>query len=244
MWGPIPARSETASVSIPRAPRPIFIYSGQCGGLGEVAWPLNALTAPDGSAGGAEDADRTEYSFTANVPLTIDSLLAGQFAINVHASEEDSAISLACGNVGGVPDTLGTLVLGLRVQGDWNVTGIAVLSPSPSDPTRTLISVFITGSDLGTWVGQVSPTETADAPQPPPPGETPVIEVPTVVVPTEDDDPIDEPTEVEREPTEVEIEPTEEDVEPTETDDEDDHGDDDSSDDDRKDEHEDTSGED
>lgn len=236
---PAGARSESAEASIPQAPRPISIYSGQCSGLADVVWPLNALTSPDGTAAGVEDADRTEYSFTANVPLTIDSLLTGQYAINVLKSEDDPTTSIACGNVGGVPDSLGTLVLGLRVQGDWNVTGIAVLSPSPSDPTRTLISVFITGSDLGTWVGKVPPQETVVAPEPQPGAETPVVEDPTaIIVPTKDDDPGIDPTEVEIEPTEDDVEPTEVDGEPTEVDDDEE---DDKDDEDRKDDGDDDS---
>ncbi len=212
------ARAIQVDSTIPPVPRPIYIYAGACGELGEVAWPLNNLTSPDGSAAGSDDADRTEYSFTSNVPLTIDALLAGSFAINIHESSENPDQMLACGNVGGVPDAVGTLVLGLRIQGDLDVTGIAVLSPSPSDLSRTLVSVFITGSALGDQTGTIKPESTAIPDLPvvdntnPPGGDPTVIVVPTT------DDPVVEPTEIEVEPTEVEIEPTEED---------DDHGGDD-----------------
>jgi hypothetical protein len=205
--------------AIPPVPRPLFIYSGECGDLADVAWPLNELTSPDGTAAGSTDADRTEYSFTANVPLTIDALLAGAYAINVHESADKSDVTLACGNIGGVPDAVGTLVVGLRLMGELDVTGIAVLSPSPSDASRTLISVFITGSALGHETGTLNPESTAtpvntaavqqDTPAPGQP--TPIPVVPTDVIP---------PTEVEEQPTEVEREPTEVEEEPTE----DDHG--------------------
>jgi hypothetical protein len=174
--------------------------------------------------------------------MTIDALLAGPFAINVHESADQPEKMLACGNVGGVPDSVGTLVVGLRTQGDLDVTGIAVLSPSPSDATRTLISVFITGSALGDETGTTLPDETPVGETPGPDiVETPVVGEPTAeVFPTEDEV---EPTEVEIEPTEIEVEPTEVEIEPTEEDDGDDHGGDDDNSGHGGDESEDNSGE-
>ena len=112
---------ESASEISP-VPRPIFIYEGACGELGKVSWPLNNLISPDGVDGGWQDADRTEYSFTANVPLTIQAMMSGAFAINVHESAEHLDHVLSCGNIGGVPDLVGTLVIGLRGQGNADIT--------------------------------------------------------------------------------------------------------------------------
>jgi hypothetical protein len=224
--------------TLPTAPRPLFIYAGVCGSLADVAWPLNDLTSPDGTLAGVADSDRTEYSFTANVPLTIDALLAAPYAINVHESADHPEVTLACGNIGGVPDSIGTLVIGLRLMSELDVTGIAVLSPSPSDATRTLISVFITGSALGHETGTIAkePTSIPKNPTPiarrtPTPGiSSPVPLTPTeVVVPTESIVPTEvvvptdvveptesvEPTVVEPDPTEVEPEPTSTEIEPT-----------------------------
>ena len=115
--------------SIKPLPRPIYVYAGVCHDLGDIQWPLNNLTSPAGERGGPDETDRTEYSFTANVPLTISQMLAGEYAINVHESGEEIDSTLACGNIGGVADGVGTLVIGLREQAGSGVTGIAVLSP-------------------------------------------------------------------------------------------------------------------
>ena len=138
-----------------RVPRPTYVYAGSCGNLNEVLWPLNSLISPNGTDGGSPDSDRTEYSFTANVPLTITAMLSGNYAINVAESAESPERVLTCGNVGGVPDSIGTLVIGLRGQAGSDITGIAVLAPSPSDPAMTFISVFVTGGALGDEVGTI-----------------------------------------------------------------------------------------
>jgi hypothetical protein len=145
----------TPQGEIPPVPRPIYIYAGECGDLREVLWPLNRLISPSGTVGGSDDADRTEYSFTANMPLTIERMLAGDYAINVHESDQNPDHVLTCGNIGGVPDSVGRLVVGLREQGDSGVSGIAVLSPSPSDPAMTFVSVFIAGPGLGDEIGTI-----------------------------------------------------------------------------------------
>ena len=144
-----------ADGAIPPVPRPVRVYAGSCGTLSDVVWPLNDLVSPDGQDGGSKDADRTEYSFTANLPMTIAAMLSGSYAIDVHESQDALDHSLTCGNVGGVPDAVGTLVIGLRNQDGTDITGIAVLSPSPSDPGMTFVSVFISGGGLGDAIGTI-----------------------------------------------------------------------------------------
>jgi hypothetical protein len=167
-------------------PRPIYVYAGVCGELGDIQWPLNNLTSPDGERGGPEDADRTEYSFTANVPLTIDKMLDGEYAINVHESGDEFDSTLVCGNIGGVPDGVGTLVVGLREHADSGVTGIAVLSPSPSNPAMTYASVFISGEALGDEIGTIGVTPPASAEDTPPVSADPPVD--TAPPPGGDDD--------------------------------------------------------
>jgi hypothetical protein len=143
--------------------------------MGDVLWPLNNLISPDGDDGGSDDADRTEYSFTANVPLTVTQMLAGEYAINVHESGENFENSLSCGNIGGVPDGVGTLVIGLREQRRSGVTGIAVLSPSPADASMTFISVFISGQSLGNAIGTIGVTPPPVADDVPPVVDNPPV---------------------------------------------------------------------
>lgn len=165
----------SADGTIPPVPRPLFVYGGACGTLNDVVWPLNDLVSPNGEDGGSQDSDRTEYSFTANLPMTIDAMLAGSYAINVHESQDNLDHSLSCGNVGGVPDAVGTLVIGLRNQDGTDITGIAVLSPSPSDPAMTFVSVFISGAGLGDAIGTIGVN-------PPVVDSPPVDDTPPVVV--------------------------------------------------------------
>jgi len=204
-----PVEAQPAATPVDPWPRPANIIAGDCAVPGAIAWPLNALASPDGIAEGSTDSDRTEYSFTSNVPMTIQALLAGRYAIQVHESSREPEHILACGNIGGVLDSIGQLVVGLRWQSPLDISGIAVLSPSPSDPTRTLVSIFISGEALGHETGTWA-EPTGEAPTTVPDGETPVNP---------------EPTEPRAQPTEVESEPTEVDVEPTRDDDDGDDGD-------------------
>jgi hypothetical protein len=151
--------------------------------------------SPEGEDGGSNDSDRTEYSFTANVPLTIDQMLAGDFAINVHESDESLDNSIACGNIGGVADAVGQLVVGIREEGGSDVTGIVVMSPSPANSTMTYVSAFITGVGLGDaigTIGQEAPSaELTSAPvdgAPPADDPPPSTDPPPVVNPPPGDD--------------------------------------------------------
>ena len=176
---------------VPPLPRPAYLYSGRCGELEAVAWPINSLVAPNGIARGSGAIDRAENSFTANVPISIDLMLSGSYAVNVHESGENVESVLSCGNIGGVTDGVGNLIIGLRQQRGSGVTGIAVLSPSPVDPAMTYISVFITGAALGDEVGTIMPTVVPAADVSLPADEAPPVNPGPVDVgpgPTGDDD--------------------------------------------------------
>jgi hypothetical protein len=122
--------------------RPAHIHSGDCVELGDVVVPLTDLTAPTGvGAGQAEKAIPAESSFT-NVPMTLDAILGADHAINVHLSAEQIDTYIACGEIGGVIDSSGSLVIGLREESDSGFTGIAFLSPG-ADGASTDVSVFI-----------------------------------------------------------------------------------------------------
>ena len=172
--------------SIKPLPRPIYVYAGVCHDLGDIQWPLNDLTSPAGKRGGPDETDRTEYSFTANVPLTISQMLAGEYAINVHESGEEIDSTLACGNIGGVADGVGTLVIGLREPAGSGVTGIAVLSPSPADAAMTYVSVFISGEALGDETGTIGVSPPVPVEDTPPVSTDPPVD--TAPPPGDDDD--------------------------------------------------------
>jgi hypothetical protein len=183
---------QDANSPLDPVPRPLYLYAGTCEDLGAIQWPLNSLTSPPGTRGGPDEAERTEYAFTANVPIAIPDMLRSSFALNVHAGEDQPVDSIACGNISGVADSVGTLVIGLRPVADSDITGIAVLSPSPSDPSMTYISVFITGELLGTETGTIGldiPVGTTDGDvNPPADTSDPVVDQPVDPGPPPSDD--------------------------------------------------------
>jgi len=124
------------------ATRPAHIHAGNCVELGDVVLPLTDLTAPVSEAvGQADTATPAESSFT-SVPMTLDAILGADHAINVHLSAEQIDTYIACGELGGVVDATGALVVGLREESDSGYTGIAFLSAG-ADGASTDVSVFI-----------------------------------------------------------------------------------------------------
>jgi hypothetical protein len=135
------APEATPVAAVPIA-RPVHIHSGDCVALGDVVVPLTDLTAPVGEgAGQADEATQAESSFTV-VPMTLDAMLASDHAINVHLSAESIDTYIACGEIGGVVDINGALIVGLREQNNAGYTGIAFLQPN-IDGVSTDVSVFI-----------------------------------------------------------------------------------------------------
>jgi hypothetical protein len=123
--------------------RPAHIHTGTCDTLGDIVGPMNNLTAPSGTPQGVTDIAEVEYSFTSGIPLSLDDILASDHAVNVHLSDEEINVYIACGNAGGVVDANGTLVVGLREQNNSGYSGIAVLTPNATDPSTTDVSAFI-----------------------------------------------------------------------------------------------------
>ena len=134
---------DATPIAQPVAPaRPAHIHSGNCVELGDVVVPLTDLTRPVGDGvGQADRATSAESAFT-TVPMTLDAILGADHAINVHLSAERIDTYIACGELGGIVDATGTLVVGLREASDSGYTGIAFLSPG-ADGTSTDVSVFI-----------------------------------------------------------------------------------------------------
>ena len=122
--------------------RPAHIHSGTCVELGDVVAPLTDLTAPVGEeVGQADGAAQAELAFT-NVPIPLDAILGADHAIDVHLSAEQIETYIACGEIGGVIDAGGSLIVGLREESTSGYTGIAFLSLG-ADGASTDVSVFI-----------------------------------------------------------------------------------------------------
>ncbi len=120
------------------------IHAGTCDDIGEVEASLEDLIEPAGDRVGREEASVAAASFSI-VPITLDTLLSDSFAIDVHQAGDDDAI--ACGEIGGVLDDRGALIIGLRPLDDSGFSGIAYLTPNASDPSETTLSTFL--SDTG-----------------------------------------------------------------------------------------------
>ncbi len=125
--------------------RPARIHTGTCDEVGEVIQPLENLVAPVGVAAGQEEAVGAETSFT-SVPLTLDAILADDHVINVHMSADQIDVYIACGEIGGVLDANGALVIGLGEMEGSGFSGIAFLAPG-ADGASTDVSVFIASDD-------------------------------------------------------------------------------------------------
>jgi Cu/Zn superoxide dismutase len=69
----------------PAGPQPAHIHTGTCAKLGGVAYPLTSAVSG--------------VSMTLVKGITIDQLLAGKYAINVHKSADDLGDYVACANV-------------------------------------------------------------------------------------------------------------------------------------------------
>ncbi|HEV3090947.1 MAG TPA: hypothetical protein VGX91_05820 [Candidatus Cybelea sp.] len=69
----------------PAGPQPAHVHMGSCAKLGGVAYPLTSV------AGGA--------STTVIKGVTIDQLLGGKYAINVHKSADDLGTYVSCADI-------------------------------------------------------------------------------------------------------------------------------------------------
>ncbi|MGD9856986.1 MAG: hypothetical protein AB7U20_18710 [Planctomycetaceae bacterium] len=133
---------------------PIHIHAGTCDAVGEVVFPLNNLTSDDDmsspEAGMADDdmsspttemddsatpdsammddEMRSDYvaKSTTTITATFDDLTGAEHVINVHESEENIAVYIACGAVFGTP-TDGQLIVALGATNSSGWEGDAVL---------------------------------------------------------------------------------------------------------------------
>ena len=125
---------------------PAHIHQGTCENLGDVVEPLDNIGTPEAaSVSGASSAIPVQVSET-EVDLSLDDILAGEHAINIHESEDNIQTYIACGDIGGAVRG-GTLVIGLAQLNTSSYSGIAILEAN--DAGGTTVSVFLTQGAAG-----------------------------------------------------------------------------------------------
>jgi hypothetical protein len=137
-----PATPVAIDFTQPVTERPVVIRSGACDAPGDILTTLTPLEKPAGEAQGQGVAIEAERSYT-SVPLTLESLLASETNISVPLNGDADAVTIACGELGGVVSEGGTLVVKLSAQNDSGFSGIAFLSPE--DEVTTGASLFLAG---------------------------------------------------------------------------------------------------
>jgi plastocyanin len=123
---------------------PAHIHLGTCSELDpNPAFPLTDV-APASNESGAETdsaaAIPVERSVT-TVDASVEDLRTGGYAINIHQSADDIGTYIACGNLSGVIDDSGALVVGLGELNDSGYSGIAILTEQSE---QTNVSVYLT----------------------------------------------------------------------------------------------------
>ncbi len=110
------------------------------------ATPIVGMATPmaspiAGSVSGSAMAIEGGHS-TTSVPLPLSDILAAEHAINVHLSQDQIDVYIACGAIGGIPDANGDLFIGLREQNDSGVSGIAWLHDNGDGASTTVTLVL------------------------------------------------------------------------------------------------------
>lgn len=117
------------------------IHTGSCDTTpGEVVAELADASLPSGAPIGADDGQNAATSFI-TVPISVDRLTSTDHAITISTGGETAA----CGEIGGVLNEAGALVIVIGEQGGSDVSGIAYLGVNANDPSQTDVSLFVAG---------------------------------------------------------------------------------------------------
>jgi hypothetical protein len=133
----------------PAPAHPAHIHAGTCDELGDVVFPLeNATDQPPATpvvetASGAESA---EASSTTIVEASLDDILAAEHAINVHQSEENIDVYIACGDIAGTPAD-GTLEIELMELDGSGYSGTSMLVDNGDGTTTVTVNVIQSVTD-------------------------------------------------------------------------------------------------
>jgi len=165
---------------------PIHIHDGSCDQLGDVKYPLGAISTDlmvhNEAVGGAEDQE-VALNLTL-VAATLADLTSAPHAINIHQSEEDMDTHLACGDIAGSIIDGGTLVIRLDELDGSGYLGFALLreEPEPTEDGQIATAVYSMLTELD--ASMTSPTDPAAEDDPA--AESPAAEDPAMSPAPED----------------------------------------------------------
>lgn len=156
------------------APHPAHIHEGTCDNLNpQPLLPLadvqmrggmeldtaSPAASPSATMGGMSAGVPAAVSVT-TVPAPLDTIInMTQHSINVHESAENIQNYIACGEIGGTPDSDGNLFVGLTEHNDSGYTGIAWLQANGEE---TIVTVFLAEGLSG--AGDAATPEAASSP--------------------------------------------------------------------------------
>lgn len=129
---------------------PAYLQGGTCDRPGDPVAALAFTATGDADPGSDGIADETPVATGAEglpaavsvteVDASLDELLADQLIVRVVESEARPDIDIACGRIGGQPDTDGNLYLTIPERDDSGVTGIVWLQ---ADGDATTVTLFL-----------------------------------------------------------------------------------------------------
>jgi plastocyanin len=140
------------------APHPAHIHTGTCDTLGDVVFPLNDVAAPETASATpvaspvAAGSGAVVAESTTIVEVSLDDIISGGHAINVHESKENVQNYIACGDVTGSA-VGGQLSIELNELNGSGYMGQAALQDNRDGTTTvTVVLTHIDPASTGTPV--------------------------------------------------------------------------------------------
>ncbi len=138
------AQTPVASPSAGDGPHPAHIHAGSCAELGDVVFPLTSVDVVSGETVGSESAHPVKTSVT-YLDVSLDEIVAGDHAVNVHLSDEEIGTYIACGDIGGVvaedEDGGNNLTIALGELNDSGHAGVVWLGAA-GDQTEVSVTLI------------------------------------------------------------------------------------------------------
>ncbi len=132
--------------------RPAHIHTGACDTLGDVVFPLDdvalpgqTIATPDDDASSTPVAVDLVAESVTTVDVSLEDILAAEYAINVHLSAEEIGTYIACGDVTGEPVD-GLLDIELLELNGSGYMGQATLVDNDGESTTVTVTIMANGA--------------------------------------------------------------------------------------------------